>query len=78
MSPPTGPRTSYARCGCCLLAFSYPANHVQPTWCVDCNEHFPGSQEPAERTIARLTDHEQRVPVGMRARRPGRPIAKLG
>lgn len=54
------PAVRYATCECCGFPFSYEA-WEQTLWCEHCAEHNEIEGEPADRVIARLADHEQRV-----------------
>ncbi len=55
-----GPVVRYAACGCCGFHFSYELREPSD-WCEHCIGHFEIEDESAERTIARLADHEQRL-----------------
>jgi hypothetical protein len=54
------PPVRYATCECCGLHFSY-TGWQRSDRCEQCTEHFEIEGESADRTIARLEDHEQRL-----------------
>jgi hypothetical protein len=54
------PAIRYATCECCGFHFSYEIRE-RSDCCEYCIEHFEIEGESAERTIARLGDHEQRL-----------------
>jgi len=54
------PSLRHSTCDCCGFLFTY-VSWEQPEWCEHCAGHFETESEPADRTIARLKDHEQRV-----------------
>jgi hypothetical protein len=54
------PYPRYATCECCGLHFTYVGFKKQD-WCEHCTDHYEIENESANRTINRLTDHEQRL-----------------
>jgi hypothetical protein len=57
------PTVRYATCDCCGFPFSYEG-WGRPGCCEQCAGHFEIEGEAAERTIARLADHERRLRKG--------------
>jgi hypothetical protein len=60
--PPLQPeeRWEFSTCQCCLLKFSHDAGE-SPVVCNHCEHHYRLYDESVERTLERLSEHEERL-----------------